>query len=405
MLLVSFFMQAQTKQQGIKFEHGKSWESILAKAKAEHKYVFVDCYTTWCGPCKYMAENVFTNDKVGQFYNENFICAKVQIDTTKEDNEEVKSFYKDAAAIDKKYKIRAYPTSLIFSAAGELVHRFVGAMGDSAFIQKGKESLSPSTQYYVMQKNFSQSLTDSSFLRRLTLNAYTIYDDYTQYFNAYIATQPTMFTKGNVDLMNRITRSTRDTGFKLIVNHQEEYDKVLGKGKANSFIVNILLNAELQKMFSGKGEKALTKESEERLTKAFPKQAKEVIALIKVTLYSELKDWKNYAPAISYYMKKYGAQVTSGSQLNEYAWNVFDHIDDKAILKEALEWSKKSFSGTNEQDPAVMDTYANLLYKLGSSKEAIDFETKVLKLAPDNDKTSYQETLAKMKKGEKTWTE
>ena len=106
-LLIPFFMQAQTTHEGIKFEHGKSWESILAQAKAAHKYVYVDCYTTWCGPCKFMSANVFTNDKVGAFYNENFICAKVQIDSAKEDNEEVKSFYKDAAAINKKYKIRA----------------------------------------------------------------------------------------------------------------------------------------------------------------------------------------------------------------------------------------------------------------------------------------------------------
>ena len=259
-------------------------------------------------------------------------------------------------------------------------------MGDSAFIQKGKESLSPVSQYYVMQKNFSQSLADSSFLRRLTINAFSIYDDYTTYFNAYIATQPTMFTKGNVVLINQITRNISDTGFKLVLSHQKEYDEVSGMGKANSFIIDIVVNKELQKIFSGKGEKALTKATEERLTKDYPKQAKEAIATLKVALYNELKDWKNYGPAIVNFIKNYRINIASSSNLNEYAWNVFDHIDDQSILKEALQWSKKSFSGTNVQDPALMDTYANLLYKLGRTQEAIDFETKVLKLAPENDK-------------------
>ena len=31
----------------------------------------MDCYTTWCGPCKSMSKNIFTNDSVADFYNTN----------------------------------------------------------------------------------------------------------------------------------------------------------------------------------------------------------------------------------------------------------------------------------------------------------------------------------------------
>ena len=57
---------------GIKFEKD-NWENTLAKAKAENKIVFVDAYTTWCGPCKKMDANTFPDKKVGDFYNKNFI--------------------------------------------------------------------------------------------------------------------------------------------------------------------------------------------------------------------------------------------------------------------------------------------------------------------------------------------
>ena len=50
-----------------------------------------------------------------------------------------------------------------------------------------------------------------------------------------------------------------------------------------------------------------------------------------------------------------------------------------------------------------IDTYANLLYKLGKKDEAITWEQKALDLAPEGEKKSYEETLDKMKKGEKTW--
>ena len=47
--------------QGINFEK-LTLEEALIKAKTENKYVFVDCYTTWCGPCKRMTEFVFPSE-------------------------------------------------------------------------------------------------------------------------------------------------------------------------------------------------------------------------------------------------------------------------------------------------------------------------------------------------------
>jgi hypothetical protein len=50
-----------------------------------------------------------------------------------------------------------------------------------------------------------------------------------------------------------------------------------------------------------------------------------------------------------------------------------------------------------------IDTYANILYKLGKKEEAISWEEKAVTLVGEADKKSYQETLDKMKRGEKTW--
>ena len=56
-----------SQEKGIHFEHALSWTEVQAKAKAEHKYIFMDCFTTWCGPCKYMSANIFPMENVGEF--------------------------------------------------------------------------------------------------------------------------------------------------------------------------------------------------------------------------------------------------------------------------------------------------------------------------------------------------
>ena len=52
--------------QGIQFREG-NWKEILEIAKKENKLVFVDNYTSWCGPCKKMVSEIFPLKEVGDF--------------------------------------------------------------------------------------------------------------------------------------------------------------------------------------------------------------------------------------------------------------------------------------------------------------------------------------------------
>src|ERR1700744_3062809 len=90
MILLSFV--SLTHAQGIRFEDGYTWQQIKEKAQKEHKYIFMDCYATWCGPCKWMSKTIFPQKEVGDFMNANFINVAVQMDKTTNDLEAVKKW-------------------------------------------------------------------------------------------------------------------------------------------------------------------------------------------------------------------------------------------------------------------------------------------------------------------------
>src|ERR1700744_5232469 len=89
LLTINCSVFAQVRQDshgGIHFETGKTWDQVLAKAKSEKKYIFVDCYATWCGPCKMMDRDIYPKDSVGNYMNSRYVSVKVQMDKTTMDD-------------------------------------------------------------------------------------------------------------------------------------------------------------------------------------------------------------------------------------------------------------------------------------------------------------------------------
>ena len=99
-----------------------TWEYILAEAKVKKKLIFIDAYTSWCGPCKWAAKYVFTNKDVAIYYNENFINVSMDME-------------KGAGiAFAKKFQINSYPTFLIIDSKQEIVSRTEGVDETKKFL-------------------------------------------------------------------------------------------------------------------------------------------------------------------------------------------------------------------------------------------------------------------------------
>ncbi len=415
--LLPFSLLAQTNNEqtpphndtGIHFKHGLTWQQIQAKAKAEHKYIFMDCFTTWCGPCKYMSKNIFPQKAVGDAMNDKFIAVKMQIDTSKEDNEEVKNMYATAHAIAADYKVKAYPTYLFFNPDGKLVHRALGSSEADVFIVKTKDALNPETQYYTLLDKYKSGKKDSGFLHKLTTAAMEAYDieNERKILNDYLITQPDLYTKENLSLLRDATRTSKDKGFQIMLNNADKVDAVMGKGTSDAVVQSIIMQEDIypilfpQKVASPKEfVEPNWSDVNKVLQTKYSARAASVLAYSKATFYMYKQDWDKFGPAVVTYMKSYGENI-SENQLNEFAWNVFQNCNDEACLQNALEWSKRSFE--KNQTPGFIDTYANILYRLGKKDEALTWEQKAKDVAAENEKAGYQQTIDKMKAGEKTW--
>lgn len=111
-LVLSSYSDRPYKKKGINFFKG-SWQQALKQAKKENKFVFVDFYTTWCGPCKKL-KRTFKDPKVGDYFNKNFI--NVSIDAESEEGRK----------IAYKYGVTSYPTLIITDYKGKKRTRTTG---------------------------------------------------------------------------------------------------------------------------------------------------------------------------------------------------------------------------------------------------------------------------------------
>ncbi|MCB1050977.1 MAG: thioredoxin fold domain-containing protein [Acidobacteria bacterium] len=106
-----------------------SVNQALKQAQSNQKYVLVDVYTTWCGPCKQLDKVTWPNERVQAFVSEKMIAVKV--DAEKGDGPE----------FAKKYQVQGYPTLLILNSKGEVVDRYLGFVPPAQFLDWAKNAL------------------------------------------------------------------------------------------------------------------------------------------------------------------------------------------------------------------------------------------------------------------------
>lgn len=149
-----FLFINQVHAQRIDFIENFELDSIILKS--DKSLILIDFYTTWCGPCKRMDREVFTDSTIVKQVNSNCISLKVNAEEGQ------------GISLAKKYNVTSYPTYLFLNNQGVLVYRTVGYMSSYDFSNQITNAIiesKESTTVLELDSLYKQKSHDFLFLK------------------------------------------------------------------------------------------------------------------------------------------------------------------------------------------------------------------------------------------------
>ncbi len=267
------------------------------------------------------------------------------------------------------------------------------------FIAKVADTVSKTYQERLAE--YKAGKNDQLFLRNLALMAVEQKDQTTAKLIAdqYIMSLKNPFNEPDLKFIVKFTKNENDLGYSIIMNNLNKVETAPGSKSALRFAQVVIFQTEISKLL---GQNPNWTEVDAVLKK-YPMLDGELIAgstiikYLNATVAKENNATKNLVEAATRY-----DDIYDGGSYNDWAWTVFEHSNDSYELGKALEWSRKSLM-IDPNSAAQIDTYANILYKLGRTQEAIEWEKKAVTQNPHEQ--VFKDTLEKMQKGLATWPE
>ena len=218
--IILCFIQLNAQEKGVKFQE-LTFQQALDKAKTENKLVFMDCYTSWCGPCKYMLNTVFVLPEMGTFFNDQFINVKYDMEKG------------EGPRLRGRFHVTAYPTFLIIRPDGALQHRIVGSRKAEDFLECVKRGAKEETSQFYLDDLYRQGKLDNKQIasyraalkdaKRNTELKQVTGEEFKQLSDA----ERCLASYWYIYDQNEITPD--DERFAYLIAHKTDFDKQVGK--------------------------------------------------------------------------------------------------------------------------------------------------------------------------------
>jgi thioredoxin-related protein len=430
----------------INFVRKSTWEEFSALARLEKKLVFLHLEDSKCEQCAEVAGQAFQSVDLKDLFAKNFISVRVNLET------------EEGRKLGDQFDVKNGPVSLFIDPNGNVLNRFNGVAGagfiyveqaDIALKLRGGKQLSDYAKEYAAgarsQKFMEEYITKR---RRAAMPVSDLLETYTGALPLdslsnyrmikFIYTHgPSLDSKVYKAIQAVTPRTVIDSLYKNVPYQEavamnsaiisttmqkaiQKKDRSLAY-QLSSFIQGTYSPEYMQGMIAGK-RNTVRYLYEIKDTVQYIREAIQFLDQIHMRMTADsLKkiDAKLMNPPAptSTTKKSHPQMMMPQSQffhmdLNEHAWHVFQMSMKTDDLERALKWSYQSQEFFNSLykntahpmrlgNPAYMDTYAQLLYKLDRKEEAIQWQTKAVEAQKITGRghASYEVTLEKMKDG------
>ena len=341
--------------QGIKFVES-NFKEALTQAEQENKLLFMDCYTSWCGPCRLLANRVFPNDSIGQFFNKHFISLKVDMEKG------------EGPALARQYGVKAYPTLLFIDpSTQEIVSQVVGFRTVKALLEDAQKAANPNRNLQGLAAQFNENPANpaivSAYLEGLWAASLTQERDET--LKKYLSrlTPEEICTTDNWKILSAHTENPYSYAFDCLHKNSEGFRNVVGKEAVNAKLDHLYRYASMKFIYRKRvPENEFPQNNFNKLIELLKQEegAEFAYYLTQLEMIDNVQkgDYRGMLDVLDRADKK---QILTPQTRFYFIWLNLTYLKeckDKKALKRGLKWAEKL--EVDSQDPNVLEALTNI---------------------------------------------
>jgi thioredoxin-related protein len=369
---------------GVQFTTVTSWQQALDLAKAQNKPIFLDAYTDWCGWCKVMDKETFSNAEVASVMNAAFVNVKMEMETG------------GGIDVSMKYRITGFPTFMVFSPDGTPTYRTAGYHPPKDWLKTLAEMQEPSKRMQYKGATSSIELPWPDWHRAsFAKGKARVFPD-TAVARKWFRAQSDKFGEVAFGVLQR-----HDMGDEIeqwALANEEKYRDLYGDDV--DALREALVRRAYMKAVKNK-DVALLQQAKDLVPGRDPLMRARTHRRLEAMYYQGTNDWKSVGGVVKAMVADDDLSAVADN-VNDLAWSIYEKTDDADAIAAAIEGMAKVVA-LPKSDWAHVDTYAALLYKAGRMADALAAAERAIALgtAQGADVKETEALLAKIKAAKK----
>lgn len=280
-----------------------SYDEAIKEAAKTNKNIFIDFYAEWCGPCKSMLATTLKDNELVKFFNEHFICLKVDADKDK--------------PLCSRYNVSALPTVLILDNKENQLYSKKGFHSKERLLTAAKMLLKGDFKdVHISRWEKGERSIELALATLKAMNARSMTSDAYMLGVNYVAklTDEEKLTKTGFELLCKLSESKYIDHSQYIAKHRDKYFKMVGI-KVDQYLLSSIYSPMNDLQFEAcKYSDNILKMSEEQNSDSYVKVIYRLLKTNELFYEKRYNDWLesvtilcddyNHLPYIAHYCTK-----------------------------------------------------------------------------------------------------